>query len=469
MVDATFHVAQRSRRTDHPSMTSKRQVQGSSDPGAAVWFHTFGCKANQYDTERMRQELESRGALTVEDVADADTAVLNTCTVTEEADREAMRLVRRLGRRYPALRVVVVGCSSALRATEYEALEQVDGVVEGHDPSAVALAVAPESALISRHEEPIGGALLRSNRRGTRGWLKIQDGCDRKCSFCATRLARGDSRSRAPEEIIAEAQILAEAHSELVLTGIHIGHYGHDLGPARTLSGLAALLLEALPGVRFRIGSIEATEIDDALVDLLAESDGALAPHLHVPLQSGSDPVLRRMRRWHSRDQYRARVLEIAERVSPLGLGADVIAGFPGETPEDQDATRELIEELPFTYLHVFPWSPRSGTHAATLPDRVDVGTAAARARELREIGVRKGTAYATTRIGGAALVAVETPSSGLTGDYLRVRLRGPDAVPGTLRSYRLAGTATDLKAGSGATGRAALPVLEATAPGSDG
>ena len=161
----------------------------------SVWYHTFGCKANQYDTERMRQELESRGAVTVDDAAHADTAVLNTCTVTEEADREAMRLVRRLGRRYPGLRVVVVGCSSALRASEYEAMEQVDGVVEGHDPAAVALAVAPESALISRHEEPIGGALLRSNRRGTRGWLKIQDGCNAFCSYCIVPHARGRSRS----------------------------------------------------------------------------------------------------------------------------------------------------------------------------------------------------------------------------------------------------------------------------------
>ncbi len=450
-------------------MRTERAIDGSSTRGAAVWFHTFGCKANQYDTERMRQELEGRGAVTVNDVAHADTAVLNTCTVTEEADREAMRLVRRLGRRHPEIRIVVVGCSSALRAAEYRAMEQVDGVVAGHDAAAVALAVAPESALITTHEEPIGGALLRANRRGTRGWLKIQDGCDRKCSFCATRLARGNSRSRGSGEIVAEARIQAESHSELVLTGIHIGHYGHDLEPGHTLSGLVALLLDALPGIRFRLGSIEATEIDDLLVDLLVESEGALAPHLHVPLQSGSDPVLRRMRRWHSREQYRRRVLEIADRVAPLGLGADVIAGFPGETPEDHAATRELIEELPFTYLHVFPWSPRDATQAATLPDRVGVREAAERARELREAGVRKGTVYAATRIGGNALVAVETRSSGLTGDYLRVRLRGADAVPGSLRRMRLSGSAADLKADSGATGRAALPVLEAMAPGSGG
>ena len=140
--------------------------------------------------------------------------------------------------------MLLAGCSSALRAAEYEAMDQVDGVVPGHDPAAVALAVAPESHLASSDEEPIGGALLRSNRRGSRGWLKIQDGCDRKCSFCATRLARGASRSRLPEEIVAEARIQAHVHSELVLTGIHIGHYGVDLGEGHSLSALAAVLLE---------------------------------------------------------------------------------------------------------------------------------------------------------------------------------------------------------------------------------
>ena len=445
-------------------MTNRADLAGPRGRGAAVWYHTFGCKANQYDTERMRQELESRGAVTVDDVADAYTAVLNTCTVTETADLEAMRAVRRLARRHPELRLVVAGCSSALRAAEYEAMDQVHGVVPGHDPAAVALAVAPESHLAATDEEPIGGALLRSNRRGSRGWLKIQDGCDRKCSFCATRLARGGSRSRPPEEIVAEARTQAEAHAELVLTGIHIGHYGFDLGAGARLSGLVAKLLESVPGVRFRLGSIEATEIDDALLALMEGSGGALAPHLHVPMQSGSDPVLRRMRRWHTREQYRRRVLEIVERVAPLGLGADVIAGFPGESEEDHSATRELIRELPFTYLHVFPWSPREGTHAASLEDRVPRETAAARALELREIGIEKGTAHAAARVGQRALVAVESPSSGLSGDYLRVRLRGPGLEPGSLKPMLLSGTATDLRAGAGATGRAALPVLEAAA-----
>ena len=432
--------------------------------GATVWFHTFGCKANQYDTERMRQELESRGAMTVDDVAQADTAILNTCTVTEAADREAMRTIRRLARRHPELRLVVAGCSSALRAAEYEEMPQVEGVIPGHDPVAVALAVAPEVHLAATDEEPIGGTLLRSNRRGSRGWLKIQDGCDRKCSFCATRLARGASRSRPPAEVLAEAELQAESHAELVLTGIHIGHFGLDLGDGTTLSSLVEKLLVRLPDVRFRLGSIEATEIDDALIELMAGSGGGLAPHLHVPMQSGSDAVLKAMRRWHTREQYRSRVLQIAERIDPLGLGADVIAGFPGERDEDHAVTRALIEELPFTYLHVFPWSPREGTHAASLRDRVPRETAAARARELREIGIAAGTNYATSRVGQLARVAVESSSSGLTGDYLRVRLRGADRKPGTLEWMRLSGTASDLKAGAGATGRAALPVLEAAA-----
>ena len=428
---------------------------------AGIWFHTFGCKANQYDTERMRQELEARGARAVDAPGSARVAVLNTCTVTEQADREAMRFIRRLARRHPALRIVVAGCSSALRAADYERMPEVDVVVAGHDPAAVAAAAEPGLELAAGDEEPIGGSLLRVNRRGTRGWLKVQDGCDRRCSFCATRLARGASRSRPVEEIVAEARLLAGTHSEIVLTGIHIGHYGRDLADPPGLAGLAARHLDAAPGVRYRLGSIEATEIDEPLLDLIARSDGWLAPHLHVPMQSGSDPVLRRMRRWHTREAYRSRVLEIAARLEPLGLGADIIAGFPGETSADHAATRALVEELPFTYLHVFPWSPREGTHAATLPGRVERRVAADRARELRELGVEKGTAYAGSRVGREARVAVETASTGLTGDYLRVRIT-PPGEPGTLVRARLRGSGGDLRAESGRTGRAALPVLGA-------
>lgn len=433
----------------------------------AVWLHTFGCKANQYDTECMRQELESRGARIVEEPVQAETAVLNTCTVTSAADASAGRLIRKLHRRHPHLEIVVAGCSSALRAHEYRVIPGVTGVVEGHDPASVAAAVAPESALSQTHVEPIGGVLLRSNRRGARGWLKIQDGCDRKCSFCATRLARGQSRSRPVGEIVAEAALQSEVHGELVLTGIHIGHYGHDLQPRVSLASLCGSILDAVPGIRLRLGSIEATEIDDDLLDILETSGGSLAPHLHIPMQSGSDDVLKRMRRWHSREDYRSRVIQIVERVSPLGLGADVIAGFPGETAADHARTRDLIGELPFSYLHVFPWSPRDGTVAAELPDRVPQSLAAERARELRELGIAKGTAHTASRVGGSARVAVENSEYGLTGDYLRVRLVGDasEATPGALLDVVLSGSLNgSLSAGS--TGRAALPVLGASAVG---
>ena len=428
----------------------------------SVWYRTFGCKANQYDTERMRQELESRGATTCDGPDSAPAAVLNTCTVTDQADLSARRLIRKLGRRHPDLRIVVAGCSSALKADEYRAMPEVDGVVGGQDPVAVAVEVAPEAALGTRDHEPIGDFLLRVNHRGSRGWMKIQDGCDRMCSFCATRIARGASRSRSADELVAEARLLSGSHSELVLTGIHIGHYGLDLTDGTTLAGLCRRLLDEVPDVRFRLGSIEATEIDDELLSLIVASNGLLAPHLHVPLQSGSDEVLGRMRRWHTREQYRIRVLEIAARVDPLGLGADIIVGFPGETDDDHALTRALVEELPFTYLHVFPYSAREGTHAAELSGRVPARVAAERSRELREIGVTRGSTHAAGRAGTEALVAVETESTGLTGDYMRVRVCGP-ADPGRLVRARLSGSVEALSVSAGATGRAALPVLAAS------
>ena len=415
-----------------------------------VLFHTFGCKANQYDTERMRQELEAWGAETTTERPEADVFVVNTCTVTNQADADARRFIRRLQREVPSAQIVVSGCSAALNPDDYHSMDGVSGVVAGHDPIAVASVVtsnAPvqielRSSLDRIDTEPIGGELLRARRGAARGWLKVQDGCDRKCAFCATRLARGHSRSRQPDQVLAEARLLAEVHAELVITGIHIGHYGKDLTPEWTLSRLVAELMEKLPDVRFRLGSIEATEIDDLTIELLASSGGQLASHLHMPLQSGADPVLKRMRRWHTREQYRRRVLEIADRIWPLGLGADVITGFPGETPTDHEATSSLIRELPFTYLHVFPFSPRDRTVAASLPSPVPQRVAGERSRELREMANDKGLAYRASRIGGPAEVVVEGESgTALTGDYIRVDLIGLDRESKGLSSLRYSGT----------------------------
>jgi len=420
-----------------------------------VYYHTFGCKANQYDTERMRQEAEARGAITTSVRSDADVFVVNTCTVTNRADAEARRFIRRLHREQPDARVLVAGCSAALKEDQYRAMPGVADVIPGQDALRVAVAVrGPRLTQIELRmpldridTESIGGELLRARRGAARGWLKVQDGCDRKCSFCATRLARGASRSRSPDDVIAEARLLAQAHAELVITGIHIGHYGLDLEPEGDLSRLCERLLDEVPDVRFRLGSIEATEVDDRLLELLEHAGGRLAPHLHMPLQSGADPVLRSMRRWHTREQYRVRALEIAERIEPLGFGADVITGFPGETAADHDATRRLIEELPFTYLHVFPFSPRDDTVAAALPDPVPQRVSGERARELRDLAQAKGAEYRASRVGGRAQVVVEgTGGTGLTEDYLRVGVvqRAGPTSRGML-SGTLLGSADDL------------------------
>ena len=416
-----------------------------------VLFRTFGCKANQYDSERMRQELEALGARSTSGAEEAQVCVVNTCTVTNQADADARRFIRRIRRENPGLGVVVAGCSSALDPQTYREMDGVVAVVEGHDPAEVARAtiVGPEGTgchpsevgmarpslvqlesrlrLDALDGEPAGGELLRRREGGTRGWLKIQDGCDRKCSFCATRLARGEGRSRHPGEVVAEAQLQAESHPELVLTGIHIGHYGKDRTDGSTLSSLVALLLEKVPQVRFRLGSVEATEVDDFLLELLGTSGGRLAHHLHMPMQSGSDSVLRGMRRWYTRDMYRRRTWEIAERFPTLGLGADVITGFPGETEKDHSLTRALVEELPFTYLHVFPFSPRDGTPAVDLPDPVPQRVAGERSRELRDLAQEKGREYREGRLGGTAAVVLEGAGGwALTEDYLRVEVSSP-------------------------------------------
>ncbi len=404
-----------------------------------VAYRTFGCKANQYDTDRMRQELEARGSRTVDEWDGADVCVVNTCTVTNQADAQARRFIRRIRRLNPGARIVVAGCSAALRGSEYREMEGVVGVVEGHDPVAVAHSATPDTSqlvqlgtrrsLEEMDREPVGGEILLRREGATRGWLKIQDGCDRKCAFCATRLARGESRSRDPSEIVREAARLGRTHPELVLTGIHIGHFGRDLEPRWTLSSLLAKLVREVPYVRFRLGSIEATEVDDLLLDLMAGHPDRIAPHLHMPLQSGADPVLRRMRRWHTREMYRDRALEIAEKFEFLGLGADIITGFPGETDGDHAQTVALVEELPYTYLHVFPFSPREGTVAAELVKEMPVPqrVAGERSKELRDVVQAKGEAYRRRRAGSRARVVLEGDGrSALTEDYLRVAVKGP-------------------------------------------
>jgi len=381
-----------------------------------VYFHTFGCKANQYDTERVRQAFADAGATVVDAAEHAELAVVNSCTVTEESESKLRRYVRRQAR--AGRDTIVMGCAAALDRGALAALPRVRAVVGGAAADEVlAAAGVPVSAI-----DPV----LRRFSGSARGWLKIQDGCDEHCTFCATTIARGANRSRPVAEIVAEARALAEHHAELVLTGVHIGTYGQD--NSASLGDLLVALVSEVPQVRFRLSSIEATEVDDRIARLLIEAPRNVAAHLHAPLQSGSNRVLKRMgRRWYTAESYRDRIEWLAARLPIFGLGADVIAGFPGESAADHAATCALLRELPFTYLHVFPFSTRPDAAAARLSDQQSAATIRARAAELRTLGEERAAAHRAARTGGRGDGVVCGHQGGqvevLTQDYLTVYL----------------------------------------------
>ena len=410
-----------------------------------VYFHTFGCKANQYDTELVRQAFTDRGAVVVDDPAAADLAVVNSCTVTHESEAKLRRLVRHVSRSGSA-GTIVMGCAAALDGGALAALPSVRAVVGGADPAAVLRAAGL----------PVGGVdpVLRRFTSNARAWLKIQDGCDEHCTFCATTIARGANRSRGVAELVQEARALAQHHAEIVLTGVHIGTYGQDrlenpgatprgsknptpgvlVDPgarprgSHTVGSLLETLIDAVPDVRFRLSSIEATEVDDCLARLLIEAPRHVAAHLHAPLQSGSNRVLKRMgRHWYTAEAYRARLEWLAERLPVFGLGADVIAGFPGESDTDHYASLTLLHALPFTYLHVFPFSVRPDAPAAKLAGHLPPAAIRERARELRALGDAKARAYRARRVGQRADGVVSGRLAGrvdvLTEDYLSVYL----------------------------------------------
>ena len=383
-----------------------------------LFVRTFGCRANHYDSEAMMQAATRGGHELVGDPVLADMAVFNSCAVTSEAERDVRKAVRRAAAANPRLRTVVMGCAAALpgSVSALRALPTVEHVIGGGDVAAVAAALGV-----------LGGSGATERQRSVRAVLRVQDGCDEHCTFCATTIARGANRSRPIAALIDEATALAEHHPEIVITGTHIGTYGADIGSS--LGSLLAHLVRRVPRVRFRLSSIEATEVDGQLADLLTGAAGRVTPHLHAPLQSGSNRVLRRMgRHWYTAQSYAVAIERIAAASPVFGFGADVIVGFPGETDEDFAATETLVRQLPFTYLHVFIYSPRSGTAALRLPDAVGSGTARDRSLRLREMAAAKARDYATRRAGSVADVVVHAgppDREGMTEDYLTVHIPG--------------------------------------------
>ena len=393
-----------------------------------VYVRTFGCRANHYDSETVRAMLERAGHATVTCAAEADVAVFNSCAVTAQAEADLRHAVRRAARDRPALRTVIMGCATGLHErtgdTSLRELPTVEHLVSGADMEALARALElPRTADVPR----------ASRQTLTRALLRIQDGCDEHCTFCATTLARGANRSRSANDIVAEALAQAEYHPEIVLTGIHIGSYGRDMGSS--LGVLLERLVTEVPSVRFRLSSLEATEVDARLYALLTQWPQRIAPYLHAPLQSGSDRLLKRMgRHWYTAEAYARAVERLVAAAPVFGLGADLIAGFPGETEEDHRLTLTLVERLPFTYLHVFPYSVRPGTSAERLPGRVGGDVVARRSVDLREAGARKAAAHRQARSGGLADVVVVRGAAarereGITEDYLSVSL-GDGSLP---------------------------------------
>jgi threonylcarbamoyladenosine tRNA methylthiotransferase MtaB len=402
-----------------------------------IAFHTFGCKLNQCETAGIRAQFTAPGYAVVPFDEPADIYVINTCSVTGRADAQARQLVRRTIRDRSGSRVVVAGCYAQRAPRELAAIPGValvagnaekDRLREIIEGLSVAVAAAPAIVTVSD---------LRKTRRSfelapvefgerTRAFLRVQDGCDAACSFCIIPHLRGRSTSLPIEPAVARVAGLVErGYREIVLTGIHLGMFGRDRDGETSLAGLVKRIDE-LPGdFRIRLSSIEPQEIDPPLIERLA-SGGRLVPHLHVPLQSGCDRVLARMNRTYTSGDYRS-VVERIDRQSPsIGLGADVIVGFPGETDTDFAETVAFIEELPFTYLHVFPWSPRPGTRAASLPGRVAGPVMDERSRRLRDLSDRKRRKFQAGMIGREMTVLVEEPAGesaweGWSERYVRV------------------------------------------------
>jgi threonylcarbamoyladenosine tRNA methylthiotransferase MtaB len=384
-----------------------------------VFLRTYGCRANHYDSEQIKALLDANGAVLVESEEDADVGIFNSCSVTADAEADLRQGVRRAARRSPGIRTIITGCAAGrvVESGEVASLSELPGVAAVIPPDDIE-AIAKELQLPSNRTR-------RAQRQaGARALLRIQDGCDEHCTFCVTTIARGNNRSRIEYDIVREAQQLAETHPEIVLTGTHIGSYGADTGS--TLGELVERLIANVPEVRFRLSSIEATEVDDRLLALFRDSCGRLVPYLHAPLQSGSDRLLKRMgRNWYTANTYRERIVRIVADAPVFGLGADIITGFPGETDDDHRETVALVEALPFTSLHVFPFSERPGTAALKMKETVPAAVARERASELREIADRKLDAYEERRAGYDADVVVVRRGKGITEDFLDVAVDG--------------------------------------------
>ncbi|MFO7610023.1 MAG: tRNA (N(6)-L-threonylcarbamoyladenosine(37)-C(2))-methylthiotransferase MtaB [Candidatus Krumholzibacteriia bacterium] len=412
--------------SDRPQQLAPLTVPAAAGTGPRlrVAFRTLGCRLNQYDTEGLRATMARLRPIEVVGWDEAaDLYVLNSCTVTSRADQECRRLARQAKRRHAAGKVVVAGCYAQTQPDELAAMPEIDGVVGNADKDDVAgwlPRVLGEDGLTRAVRDFAPDAvfdspLIDAVSGRSRAFVKIQDGCNLRCTYCLIWQARGPGRSRSLAEVLRQLAALGEAgYREAILAGIHLGGYGRDLRPRVPLTALLETALAALPDLRLRLSSIHPNEVTPALLDLFAGQE-RLRPHLHVSLQSGSSTVLQRMKRPYRQERARQAVAAAAAAVPELGLGADLIVGFPGETDAEFADTLGLVRDLPFSYLHVFRFSPRPGTAAAAMDDQVHPETISRRSEALRAVAEAKQAAFAA-RLEGTVREAVIEAEGALPG-----------------------------------------------------
>ena len=424
------------------------------------WVKNFGCRASQADGAAIEAGLASQGLAAACELGDADLVVLNTCTVTATADDEVRQTVRRIHREHPDARILVTGCYAQRAPHEIAALEGVSLVVGNSHKARI-----PELAVHHYHGQiEIGDIFAQTDFLAapvedaagdrTRPNLKIQDGCNNRCSFCIIPFVRGRSRSATPDRVIEQVRALAAKYREVVLSGINLGRWGRDLDRGMTLADLVQRLLVETSIERLRLSSVEPMDFSDDLLRLMAGSP-RIAKHVHAPLQSGSDTVLRRMHRKYRPRHYADRILKARALMPDCAVGADVMTGFPGETDQEFEESFAFIESLPFTYLHVFTYSERPGTPAAAAPLQVPIPVRKQRTRTLRDLAAKKNLEFRRNMIGRVvSVVTLDGGRAALSDNYLKVTLAAPRE-PNRIEEILIGGLSAD-----GLCEAGALPVF---------
>ncbi len=405
-----------------------------------IAFATLGCRVNQYDTDSMRGLFLAQGFSDAAFHECADVYVVNTCSVTQMGEKKSRQLIRRAKKRNPASIVVVTGCYAQLDPDVLAAMEGVDAVIGTNEKKQIVEIVC--HLLHSRSDAAVQAVhdvrgrdefeeipLYPSAVAHTRADLKIQEGCNNFCTYCIIPYTRGGLKSRRPDAVIAEAQRLAAfGFKELVLTGIHLGAYGKELPSKPTLALILRRLLDETDVRRIRLGSVESLEVDDELIDVINSSD-RICPHLHMPLQSGSDTILRAMNRHYTKDEYIRLVRTLRRQIHGLTVSTDLIVGFPGETDALFQETMETLEMLSFSHIHAFPYSPRPGTPAAAMSGQVPGHIKKARVDAVQLLSSRQKDAVLQSMIGQTASVLIEKQTAsageGLSENYERVCVDG--------------------------------------------